>query len=164
MIRLGFIGTGNVSSAILGGNVAAGLVSPDKIHCHDKDPERLLMAHAIAPFNTCRSNIEVLEKAEAVFLAVKPQNVPEVLEEVKGVVTHNHLIITVCAGIKTSYIERELGNQVRVVREEDCLSTCPYLGAQLQCGPGPCVVERFHDVVEDHRKGSEVTRKAAIPR
>jgi len=128
MIRLGFIGTGNVSSAILGGIVAAGLVRPEKIHCYDKDPERLWMAHSIAPFNTCRSNIEVLEKAEAVFLAVKPQNVPEVLEEVKGVVTHKHLIITVCAGIKTSYIERELGNQVRVVR---VMPNTPML---LKCG------------------------------
>ena len=128
MIRLGFIGTGNVASAILGGIVSAGLVKADRIFCYDKDPERLKLAKSSAPFVSCRSNIEVLEKAEAVFLAVKPQNVPEVMEEIKGHVTHEHLIITVCAGIKTSFIENQLGNEVRVVR---VMPNTPML---LKCG------------------------------
>lgn len=116
MIRLGFIGTGNVASAILGGVVASGLVRPERIFCHDKDPERLTKAQQIAPFIKCESNVEVLEKAEAIFLAVKPQNVPEVLEEIKDVATAQHLFISVCAGIQTSYIESVIGHDVRVVR------------------------------------------------
>jgi pyrroline-5-carboxylate reductase len=116
MIRIGFIGTGNVSSAILGGIVPAGLAKPGLIFCYDIDPERLQNARKIAQFNCCRSNKEVLEKAEVIFLAVKPQNVPEVMEEIRGLATHQHLFISVCAGIKTSYIENQLDNQVRVVR------------------------------------------------
>jgi pyrroline-5-carboxylate reductase len=128
MIRLGFIGTGNVASAILGGIVAAGLVKPERIFCYDKDPERLWSARNIATFNCCKSNIEVLEKCEAVFLAVKPKDVPDVLKEIKGKATNSHLIITVCAGIKTSYIERELDTDIRIVR---VMPNTPML---LKCG------------------------------
>jgi len=128
MIRLGFIGTGNVASAILGGIVSAGLVKQEKIFCFDKDPERLWMARKIATFNCCRSNREVLEKSEAVFIAVKPKDVPEVLEEIRDFATHEHLFISVCAGIKTSFIENMLNKEVRVVR---VMPNTPML---LKCG------------------------------
>lgn len=128
MLRLGFIGTGNVASAILGGVVAAGLVKPERIFCYDKDPERLWSARNIAAFNCCKSNIEVLENCAAVFLAVKPKDVPDVLKEIKGKSTPDHLLISVCAGIKTSYIERELNTDIRVVR---VMPNTPML---LKCG------------------------------
>jgi pyrroline-5-carboxylate reductase len=128
MIRVGFIGTGNVASAILGGVVAAGLVKPERIFCYDRDPERLWAARNIAAFNCCKSNIEVLEKSEAAFLAVKPKDVPDVLREIKGKATHDHLLISVCAGIKTSYIERELDTDIRVIR---VMPNTPML---LKCG------------------------------
>ncbi|MBN1902931.1 pyrroline-5-carboxylate reductase [Candidatus Sumerlaeota bacterium] len=128
MIRLGFIGTGNVASAILGGVVAAGLVKPERIFCYDRDPERLMSARNMAAFNCCKSNVEVLEKAEAVFLAVKPKDVPDVLKEIRGKATNNHLLISVCAGIKTSYIERELDTNIRVIR---VMPNTPML---LKCG------------------------------
>jgi len=128
MLRMGFIGTGNVASAILGGIVPAGLARAERIFCYDIDPDRLWHAHQIVPFNSCRSNREVLEKSEVVFLAVKPRNVPEVLEEIKDLATHEHLIITVCAGIKTSYIEGILGDEVRVVR------VMPNTPALIKCG------------------------------
>jgi len=128
MIRLGFIGTGNVASAILGGIVSAGLVKQEKIFCFDKDPERLWMARKIATFNCCRSNKEVMEKSEAIFIAVKPKDVPDVLEEIRDVTTHEHLLISVCAGITTSYIEKKLGKEARIIR---VMPNTPML---LKCG------------------------------
>lgn len=128
MLRIGFIGTGNVASAILGGIVPAGIAKPERIFCYDKDPERLWAARNIAPFNCCKSNVEVMEKSEVVFLAVKPQNVSDVLDEIREAAKKEHLIITVCAGIKTSYIENQLENDVRVVR------VMPNTPALIKCG------------------------------
>ncbi|HOE64019.1 MAG TPA: pyrroline-5-carboxylate reductase [Candidatus Sumerlaeota bacterium] len=128
MLRIGFIGTGNVASAILGGIVPAGLAKAQNIWGFDKDPNRLNAAREIAPFNSCRSNKEVLEKSDVVILAVKPKDVPSVLEELKGHATPKHLFISVCAGIKTSYIEEMLGDKVRVIR------VMPNTPALIKCG------------------------------
>lgn len=128
MLRIGFIGTGNVASAILGGIVPAGLAQAQYVWGFDKDPNRLNAAREIAPFNSCRSNREVLEKSDAIILAVKPKDVPSVLEELKGHATPKHLFISVCAGIKTSYIEEMLGDKVRVVR------VMPNTPALIKCG------------------------------
>lgn len=128
MLKIGFIGTGNVASAILGGIVPAGLAKPENIFCYDVDPERLWSAHNIVPFHSCRSNTEVMQKSEVVFLAVKPKNVPEVLEEIKDHSKSEHLIISVCAGIKTSFIEKRVNANVRVVR------VMPNTPALIKCG------------------------------
>jgi len=128
MFRIGFIGTGNVASAILGGIVPAGLAKAQDIWGYDKDPDRLNAAREIVPFNCCRSNREVLEKAQIIILAVKPQNVPEVMEALKDAATPDHLFISVCAGIKTSYLESRLGDTTRVIR------VMPNTPALIKCG------------------------------
>ncbi len=128
MIRIGFIGTGNVATAILTGVVEGGLAPPEDIFGYDINPQRLLSARKAVPFNPCTSNRELLDKAEVIFLAVKPQNVPDVLGEIQGSPRPNHLFISVCAGITICYLEENLGKDTRVVR---VMTNTPAL---IKCG------------------------------
>jgi pyrroline-5-carboxylate reductase len=128
MIRFGFIGTGNVASAILGAIIPAGLAKAERVFCYDINADRLALAREIAPFMVCESNSEVLEKADIIFIAVKPRNVSDVLEDIKEKTDNQHLFISVCAGITTEYIEKKLGDTVRIVR------VMPNTPALIKCG------------------------------
>jgi pyrroline-5-carboxylate reductase len=62
------------------------------------------------------SSMEISLRAENIFLAVKPQDIEVLLEEVGGLVTKNQRVISFAAGKKTSLIERYLNGSVPVIR------------------------------------------------
>ena len=62
------------------------------------------------------SNLPVVQQSDVVVLAVKPQSMREVLENVRPVVTPEHLVVSVAAGITIASIMQGLSPGVRVVR------------------------------------------------
>ena len=126
--KIGFIGTGNMGSAIIGGLLNNHISEPHNVFVFDVDTGRL--AEVVQRFNLqqCASNKEVLDKAEFVILAVKPQNMKPVLDEIKPTVKNHHSFLSIAAGIPTEFIESGLGDGVRVVR------AMPNTPALIGCG------------------------------
>lgn len=114
-IKIGIIGTGNMGSAIIAGLVTKEITPPKNIFAFDIDKERLEKLTQDFDISPCRSNVEVLNMAEFIILAVKPQNMRELLAEIKPAVTSRHCFLSVAAGIRTDFIA-STGNNVRVVR------------------------------------------------
>jgi len=79
---------------------------------------------------------ELVKKSNIVIIAVKPQNIVEVLQDIKSVIT-NQLIISIAAGITTRYIENTIGGSVRVVR------VMPNMAAQVKSGISAVCKGRF---------------------
>ena len=99
---IGFLGAGKMATALAKGIVRAGLIRPAKIIASDIFPEaRKAFAKEIKAKVTA-SNAEVLKKASVVVLAVKPHQVEEVFAGIKDVVTRQHLLISIVAGLKTT--------------------------------------------------------------
>jgi len=90
------------------------------IHVFDKDRNKLDVPSDI---NVAKDIKDLVEKADTVILAVKPQDSDRVLKEMKGR-ADNKLIISIAAGISTKHIERLLG-AVRVIR------VMPNIGAKI---------------------------------
>lgn len=113
MKTLGFIGAGNMATAIIKGLFGAGF--KDNIIVFDIDSEK---ANALSKYNACqKSNVaEVVFEADYILLAVKPQSFTDVLAEVKPAFTSDKVIISIAAGITPSYIERTLETNVKVVQ------------------------------------------------
>jgi pyrroline-5-carboxylate reductase len=65
----------------------------------------------VGPFNR-----DVAEAASVLVLAVKPQVIADVLSELREVVTPDHLVISIAAGVSLAQLAEGLGNQVRLVR------------------------------------------------
>ncbi len=65
---------------------------------------------------TAKSNNEVVSKSQAIILAVKPQHMPDVLEDIKDHVSSNHLVISIAAGVTLDHLERCLGSGLRLIR------------------------------------------------
>lgn len=108
------LGAGKMGEALLSGLIRAGL-APAEVAAVVRRPERgdeLRAAHGVPVLGAA----EAAAKAGTLVIAVKPQDMDRMLQEVAGLVTPAQLVISMAAGITTSYVERRLAAGVPVVR------------------------------------------------
>jgi pyrroline-5-carboxylate reductase len=112
METLGFIGGGNMAEALIKGIINACVFSDEHIMVSDILPRRLDILSEKYNIQTISDNKMLAEKADILVLSIKPQNMPEVLEEIKEIIKikSDILIISIAAGIKTANISEVLGN------------------------------------------------------
>lgn len=110
-----FVGAGHMAEAIAGGMVNAEFCAPEKIVLTDIRADRLADLASSLGVSTSTDN-SVVHDAEIVVLAVKPQVMDEVLDEIAPILCRETLVISIAAGITTAGIEAALGEGVRVVR------------------------------------------------
>ncbi len=114
MIKAGFIGTGNMANAIIKGLKNSKLKF--NITGFDKDKRVLNEVKRKYKIVIKKSNLEVVDSSDVIILAVKPQNVNEVLLEIKDRLTDEHLIISIAAGITINHIIKQTGKNIPIVR------------------------------------------------
>src|SRR5437867_2524529 len=115
-LKLGFLGSGKMATALAKGFIHAGLASADSILASDPyEPAR----HAIAKeagIRTAALNPEVIKFANVLLLAVKPDRVNDVLAEARADFTDKHLLISIAAGVPLARLENALPAGARVIR------------------------------------------------
>lgn len=112
----GFIGLGNMASAILRGMAKSGTFTKDTIYGYNRSPEKTRRLAEETGLVPCESAAETAEKASVIVLAVKPQMMDEVLTAIAPAVTSHKLLVSIAAGKPTSYYESRLSGAVPVVR------------------------------------------------
>lgn len=112
-MKIGFIGTGNIATAIINGIVNSKTVSKSDIILTDISEEKR-KEYTAAGFMCVKTNKEVADLCDYIFLTVKPQFYDDVLTEIKDY--GNKVYITVAPGITTQHIKNMLGESTRVVR------------------------------------------------
>lgn len=115
-MKLGFIGTGNMASAIMGGVIKKNIFSADEIIGADlfvPGRERVKEQFGI---HVTASNKEVIEKAEVTILSVKPQFYADVINDIKDVIKKDQIIITIAPGKTLSWLAEQFGKDVKIVR------------------------------------------------
>lgn len=110
MEKIGFLGAGNMGSAIMKGIASAGKLDAE-VYAYDKDAEKL----AAVPAKPCASEAELVSVCKYVLLAVKPQVLGEVLDAVKPSVTADTVFISICAGISEKFIRSRTVPDAKVV-------------------------------------------------
>ena len=116
MKRIAFIGAGKMGEALIRGIIADGLYPRDAIIAAEPDDERREMVKRELGINTTRDNREAIRGADIVCLAIKPQILDAVLEEISEDITEEQLLISILAGVPTRRIEDKPGKKIRVVR------------------------------------------------
>src|SRR5215210_4843896 len=97
--KIGFLGAGKMASALAKGFVASKIVSPKQIMASDlMEPARAAFAKDVGASVT-DSNLDVVRFAQVLVLAVKPDQVAAVLNEIKTLCTEKHLLISIAAGV-----------------------------------------------------------------
>lgn len=114
--ELGFIGAGNMAKALINGILKSDLYKKDKIAASDIKQEAIREVNESFGIDTFDSNAELVNKARIVVLCVKPQNMKEVLKEIKSAITESHLVISIAAGVPIKAITKILEKDVPVIR------------------------------------------------
>ena len=86
MINVGFIGAGNMGYAIMKGIAGSKMGKDIQLYAFDKYAPILDRLDKLGTVK-CSGCAEVVEKSEYVFLAIKPQQLDEVLDEIASAVT-----------------------------------------------------------------------------
>jgi len=123
-MTVGFIGLGNMGKAVIGGMLEKGFVANDELIGSDKSEAILADMKKQFGITTTSSNVEVVKKADILFLAVKPQFFPDVIGEIKDVIKEKTLVISIAAGKTIPYIEKQFGKKIKLVR---CMPNTPAL-------------------------------------
>lgn len=149
-MKIGFIGLGNMATAIIGGLLREGTVL-------GRNEETVTAAAIIGSAKTestrrakadqfgiavAADNRQVAEEADVLVLAVKPQFFPEVIEEIRDV-AGDKLVISIAAGLTLERIADLFGREVATMRLIRCMPNTPALvnaGCTAVC-PGPGATE-----------------------
>jgi len=114
--RLGFVGAGNMATAMIRGMLAAHLATPNQILISDVDGrkiEKLVVGHGVV---ACANNLDLVKRCDLVVLAVKPQVMSQVLAEIAPVVRDDQCLLSIAAGVTLSRLEGALGPRARIIR------------------------------------------------
>ncbi|MGN1113461.1 MAG: pyrroline-5-carboxylate reductase [Acutalibacteraceae bacterium] len=124
--KTGFIGAGNMATAIINGMLGAG-ASPDSLVVFDVDKEKCAVM-ADKGIKIAESGAEVMQECCYTVLAVKPQQLPTVLQELKAACDDSKVVVSIAAGISTDYLRKGLGVDC------PCVRVMPNTPLLLGCG------------------------------
>lgn len=114
--KIGFIGGGNMAEAFIHGLLNGGLCLASDICVSDLRRERIGHLRDAFGISAAEANAECLGSSDFIIIAVKPQNISEVLDEISGMDTAGKLILSIAAGITIAKIETALRGEAAVVR------------------------------------------------
>lgn len=115
--KIGFIGAGNMATALIKGVLKAGLLEPDFITAGDVDIEKLESLKNEYGINVVfKENQKIISECDIIILAVKPQIFEKILKEIAPRLNMSKLVISIAAGITTEYIEQIVNKELKVVR------------------------------------------------
>ena len=113
--RVGFVGGGNMGEALVRGLTKTGLMPVGHLLMADVRADRLEELKRLYGIVVIPDNVTLVRRADVVILAVKPQILGEVLDEIAPA-TPGKLLISVAAGVSTSEIRRHLPPGTRMIR------------------------------------------------
>lgn len=113
---IGLVGGGQMGEALLRGMIDAGLLKADNVMVIEPDGDRRIYLRKTYAIKVTEDPAELARCCSILLLAVKPQIIGKVLEQYKALVTDQHLIISIAAGVTIKSIEDGLGEKAKVVR------------------------------------------------
>ncbi len=150
-VGVGFVGGGNMAGALIHGLLQAGLYAPEQILASDVDAKRLADLKRRYGIGVTDDNLALTRAAKVIVLAVKPQILDAVLDQLRPEVTARKLFLSIAAGATTKRIEKRLGGAARVLR------SMPNTPALL--GKGMSVLVRGkHATAADEKLGLKLLR------
>jgi pyrroline-5-carboxylate reductase len=114
--RVGFLGAGQMATALARGWLAAGLIRPDGALASDPLPQAREAFDAETGLRALADNREVVTSSDLLVLAVKPQAMAALLAEVRPLVSPRQLVVSIAAGVPLRQLADGLGADRRLVR------------------------------------------------
>ena len=103
-MKIGFIGAGNMGSAIIKGLIRSESLSEVEINIFDVDAKKSEELSKEYDVNSLQNEIEVSDISDILILSVKPNIYNSILEKIKYRIGESKIIVTIAAGINIEHI------------------------------------------------------------
>jgi len=161
---IGFIGGGNMAEAIIKGIRGKGQGASEEIIVSEPNEARRNYLEQTYNIKTSPSNRDIASSCDIIFLAVKPQNIEAVLDEISDVVTDKKTVVSIAAGITLSYLESKLKTKqiIRVMPNTPALVQEGLMDAVTALsGSGPAFIALFIEAMIEAGEKMEISRTDA---
>ena len=115
-MRIGFIGCGNMATAMIKGILDSQKVKTEDVIASAKSEKTREKIKAELGINAAQNNKEVVEFSDILFLAVKPQYYEEVIWEIKDDLRENQMIVSIAPGKTLAWLAERLGEDKKIIR------------------------------------------------
>lgn len=140
-MKIGFIGLGNMATAMIGGLIQKGMANPEDIMGSEKSDIAKGVIKSKFNIEIAKNNRETASCADILILAIKPIFLPEVIEEIKDSVRPETIVISIVAGKSLEFMESGFGrDNCKIVR---CMPNTPAL--VLEGCTGVCANQNVTD-------------------
>lgn len=116
MKKIGFIGCGKMASAIIKGLITTKFTSNENIKATQAELEGIQEKSKSLGIEILTDNKELVKTSDIIFIATKPNQVVDVLEEIKEFYAEEKLLVSIAAGVTTTKLEENLPEKARVIR------------------------------------------------
>lgn len=158
-MKIGLIGLGNMATAMIGGMVAKKIVDSKDILGSSKSKESVEKMVKAFGITGKTDNHEVAKESDILFLSVKPQMYPFIIEEIKNDIKNDAVIVSIAPGKTIEWLKQLFGKDVKIVR---CMPNTPALvgeGCTGVCHGENVTAEEFlqvMNILNSFGKGIEV--------
>lgn len=146
--KIAILGGGKMAEALLSGLLRSGWRAPSDVVVTVRREERArdLIERYGVPVTL--DNVEAVGQGSILILAVKPQDMEGLLQQIAGAVHRDQLVLTIAAGIPTTFIQARITSEVPIVR---AMSNVPALvdEAMTVISPGAHAEEKHLAVAEE---------------
>lgn len=145
---VGMIGAGNMGEAMIRGMLRSEQTIPSRVIASNRNSSKLRHLKSIYGIRTSQFNPTVVETSDILILAVKPQDMQTVCEEIRPYLRPRQVVISIAAGVTVKKLRRLLGKNVKLIR------TMPNTPALIDYGvtaiySAPSVKEKESQLAEE---------------
>lgn len=105
-----------MGEALISGLIKSKFVKTTNIVASDVLAKRRKHISEHYDINCYSDNKSLIKNSDVVIIAVSPRNMKEVLEDIRELLSPSHLIISIAAGISTSFILKHIHKQIPLIR------------------------------------------------
>jgi len=114
--NIGFIGSGKMAGAIIQGVLKSGFTTAEKIQATQANSEGLEEKSAKLGINIILENKTLTKNSDIIFLAVKPNQITDVVKEINPYINEEKILVSIAAGITTASLEKVLPPKSKIIR------------------------------------------------
>ncbi|MFD2045393.1 pyrroline-5-carboxylate reductase [Ornithinibacillus salinisoli] len=114
--KIGFIGSGKMAEAIIGGIVDSGFADPEYVYASNRTMPKLYDLKVTYGISIAESNMDVAQNCDIVFLSVTPDMYPSVIEEIKGSIKDDTIVILIAGGQSIVQNEERFQKKLKIVK------------------------------------------------
>jgi pyrroline-5-carboxylate reductase len=114
--ELGIIGVGKIGAALINRFINTSTLERENIVMFDTNETRLSERQTDFNIEIAKDNVSLVKSTRYILIAVIPQVIDKLLEEIAPVITENHIIVSIAAGVSIEHIESIIKKPIGIIR------------------------------------------------